>query len=403
MSSVAELFDLLNGDSWRLSHPFSEDMLQANALLHNTAATEDEMIECLSLWCARRQPCQFGRAAASKGRIHFCFLREQAVSQWSDAEIAEKISEEKQLWKQRAACDPDRGAHSFVIVIASSHVALAAPDQQLRAFSDRILELAGWEPNRRGARKKNTITSDFLYLKNPIDGNFYGFRYNIDFFACAGDGSWWQDHRFPGGIAFTANSTGHMLRFRDWYQQKSQNESWGLMQAMVTIHNAAPTAPVGRDDIPHGGRVTWLLPLDQKGNPMVSNVACPFAKVPTLLEGKDWTRYEGFLHTDHAVREEFFEGKRETPPTTSKPYFMDFTYLHDAKQGDEFDEFTGGKRFSDEQVYTEIGRPEDWAHRDSATTVSRSPKQAATVAEQLLACQAWETPSSYAISADEGA
>lgn len=76
MSSVAELFTQLSGDGWRVAHPFTEDMLQANALLHNTAATEEEMAECLSLWCQRRQPCQFGKVAASQRRIHFCLLPE---------------------------------------------------------------------------------------------------------------------------------------------------------------------------------------------------------------------------------------------------------------------------------------------------------------------------------------
>src|SRR6266850_6523353 len=117
MSTVAELFSRLVGDPFRITHPFSDDILQANALLHNTAATEEEMTECLLLWCQRRQPCQFGKVAASQRRIHFCFLRDQAVSEWSDAEIGEKIAEEKRLWKQRAACDPGRVAHSFVIVV----------------------------------------------------------------------------------------------------------------------------------------------------------------------------------------------------------------------------------------------------------------------------------------------
>ncbi len=388
MGTVTELFGRLNGDAWRVTHPFSNDMLEANALLHNTAATEEEMAECLAFWVQYRQPCQFGRAAAKQRRIHFCFLREVAVSEWSDDEIAEKIGEEKQLWKQRAACDPERAAHSLIIVIASPRVALAAPDQHLRAFSDRILELAGWELDRRGVRRRNTLTSDFLYLKNPVDGEFYGFRFNADFFACAGDGRWWHDHRFPGGIAFTANSTGHMMRFRDWFQAKDKNESWGLKQAMLTIQNAAPTKTTDSSD-PLQGRATWLRLLDAKGKPLIDNVPCPIDRVPTMLEGKDWTRYEGFLHTDHAVREEFFLD-REVAPTASRPYLMDFTYLYDDRQGD-FEEFTRGKRFADEEVYAEIGYPGDWAHRDSTTAGFRSEEQAASVAEQLLVCSRWET------------
>jgi hypothetical protein len=392
MSTVAELFSRLTGDSWRIKHPFSDDILQANALLHNTAATEDEMAECLILWCQRRQPCQFGRAAASQERVHFCFLNEKAVSGWSDDDIAEKIAEEKKLWKQRAAFDPRRAAHSLVIVVSSSQVALAAPDENLRAFSDRILELSGWEPNRRGARRKNTITSDYLYLRNPNDRRFYGFQFNADFFACAGDGRWWHDHRFPGGIAFTANSTGHMMRFRDWYQGKTQSEGWALKQAMLTIDNAAPT----KSSEPHEGKVTWLRPLDELGKPLVDAVTCPISHVPTSLEGKDWTRYEGLLHTDHAVRDEFFQD-REVATTRNKPYLMDFTYLYDQNQRD-FTEFSDGRLFTEADVFSEIGRPEEWTHRAVSEPISRSNQnQSKMVAEQLLACRRWETPSWYKV------
>jgi hypothetical protein len=392
MSTVVELFSRLSGDAWRIDHPFSNDILQANALLHNTAATEEEMGECLELWCQHLQPCQFGKAAANQGRIHFCFLREEAVSGWSDEEIAEWVGEEKRLWKQRAAFDFQRAAHSFVIVISSPRVALAAPDQHLRAFSARILELAGWGPNRRGVRRRNTITSDYLYLRNPADGCFYGFQFNADFFACAGDNRWWHDHRFPGGVAFTANSTGHMMRFREWYEGKDHAESWALTQAMLTIRNAAPTQAPELSEAQNEGRVTWLLPLNESGTPMAGNVRCPLAKVPTTLNGKDWTRYEGLLHTDHAVREEFFTD-RNFAPTRKKSYLMDFTYLYDQTQAD-FKEFSRGRLFTEAEVYSEIGRPEDWTHRsDPKITARRSADQSAMVAEQLLVCRAWESPS----------
>ncbi len=390
-TTLRELHERLSGDSWRLSHPFNDDLLQANALLHNSAATEEEMTECVMLWCQRRQGCQFGMAAASQGRIHPCFLREEAIVGWSDEEISAKIAEERKLWKQRAAFEPERGAHSFVIIAASPRVALAAPDKHLRAFADHVLELAGWEPDRRGARRRNTVTSDYLYLRNPTDNEFYGFQFNVDFFACAGDGRWWHDHRFPGGVAFTANSAGHMMRFRHWYQRKDENEAWGLKQAMFTIQNAAPTKKTDSTDVREQGRATWLRALDTDGTPLVRQIGCPLAKMPTALLGKDWTRYEGVLHTDHAVREEFFQDRQE-PPTASKPYLMDFTYLYDPSQAD-FQEFSGGRRFALADVLGEIGRPEDWTHRHGAPDRSRSDEQAAVVAEQLLKCQEWPQPS----------
>lgn len=391
MTATAELFHRLSGDRWRIAHPFSDDILQANALLHNSEATEEEMAECAGAWCLQRQPCQFGKVAAREGRIHFCFLSEKAVAEWSDDELAEKISEEKQLWKQRAAFDLQRVAHSFVLVVTSPQVALAAPDRHLRAFSDRILELADWEPDRHGVRRKNTVTSDFLYLKNPTDKNFYGFQFNADFFACAGDRRWWHDHRFPGGIAFTANSTGHMIAFREWYEGKSDVRAWALKQAMLTVNNAEETVSAQADssDPTKKNRATWLRDLDGAGKPLVNDVKCPLASIPSSLKGKDWTRYEGVLHTDHSVREEFFQD-RETPPMASKPYLMDFTYLFDDSQPD-FVEFTGGRLFSSDEVFAEIGRPEDWAHRVFEPERSRSEADARLVAEQLQACRSWPT------------
>ena len=398
MTAVADLIERLSGDAWRLSHPFSDDLLQANALLHNSAATEAEMAECVNLWCLRRQPCQFGRVAAKQGRIHFCFLSERAVSGWSDDEIADKIAEEKRLWKQRAAFDPVRSAHSFVLVVASPRVAFAAPDRHLRALSDRILELARWGTSSRGARQSNPVTSDFLYLKDPNSGAFYGYQFNLDYFACAGDGRWWHDHRFPGGIAFTANSPGHMIAFRDWYQQKTDSREWALKQAMVTIQNATPTRRTDSTEPAEQGRATWLRPVGPDGRALAADVVCPISQVPTVLEGKDWTRYEGVLHTDHAVREEFFLD-REVAPTASKPYLMDFTYLYDEKQ-DDFREFTGGKPFPVEEVFAEIGRPEDWTHRGNKEVPSRTLNNVAEIAKQLEVCRNWEVPPEFVFGDD---
>ncbi len=385
--TTAELFGRLSGDAWRISHPFGDDLLQANALLHNTAATDGEKAECAALWSLRRQPCQFGRAAAREGRIHFCFLTEREVTLWSDEEISEKIAEEKQLWKQRAAFEPDRGAHSFVLIVASPQVALAAPDQHLRAFSEHILGLAGWQADRQGARRKNTVTSDFLYLKDWTGDDFLGYRFNVDFFACAGDGRWWHDHRFPGGIAFTANSTGHMIATRERHDRKEDGREWALKQAMLTINNAMPTRGTDSLEPSEQGRVTWLRSLDSQGKPFLSDVGCPLDRIPTTLAGKDWTRYEGLLHTDHAVREEFFSD-RDVAPTASRPYLMDFTYLYD-KQQDDFAQFVGGQPFSDEQVFSEIGRPQDWTYRRGVVARSRSDDEARVVAEQLQTCRQW--------------
>lgn len=99
------------------------------------------------------------------------------------------------------------------------------------------------------------------------------------------------------------------------------------------------------------------------------------------------------------MREEFFQD-REVPPTSSKPYLMDFTYLYDEKQPD-FEEFSRGKPFSVEEVYADVGRPEDWTHRASPPSQARSEEQAAQVAEQLLTCRRWQTQPWFTVDTDE--
>ena len=399
MPTVRELLDCLQGDTFRKTHPFSDDLRQANELLHNPAAFDDELTECLLHWCQKEQPCQFGRIAAKEKRIHFCVLTHQAVSRWSDEEIATKIAEEKRLWKQRAAFDTQRAAHSFMLVVASPVVALGAPDNNLEAFANRVLELAGWSVGtHRSARRVNEISSDYLYLRSPVDAQVYGFQFNVDFFACAAHDRWWHDHRAPGGIAFTANSLGHMRAFRDWYgTKKGDATEWAVKQAMLTIDSAEKGKVRARHGAPEpaaNGRVTWLRELDNS-KPFVPEIASPLTNTPSQLAGKDWTKYEGYLHTDHAVREEFFRD-RDVPPTIDKPYLMDFTYVYVENEKD-FLEFTGGRQFSEADVYGEIGRPEEWTHRQIPAPAqrTRSDAEASLVAEQLAGCVAWPTKSTY--------
>ena len=147
-----------------------------------------------------------------------------------------------------------------------------------------------------------------------------------------------------------------MLAVSEGYEGRSDGKAWALKQAMLTIESSARTRETESADPLEQGRVAWLRRLGADGRPLVAKVACPLSSVPRSLEGKDWTRYEGVLHTDHAVREEFFSD-RDIAPTTWKPYLMDFTYLYDQGQ-DDFREFTGGERVSAQRVFEEIGRPE---------------------------------------------
>lgn len=370
--TLVSLFDRLKDDPWRASKPFNDDMKEAAALAHYPFALDQHIAEGMSQWCLKRQSCQFGRIAAKKGRIHFCVLRERDLAE-GDKGIAAKIAEGKRMWKQRALINMQGPPSGMMLLFASPRVPLAAPDDNLRRFADRLLELAGWAPERRGKKLDNAISSDFLYLKNPGDGFAYGFQFNVDFFAAAGDKRWWHDHRIPGGIAFTANSAGHMRHYKDWYESPGTDHSqWALKQAMITVSQAHPTKSEGKEpgaDPRAEGRVTWLRTLDGQGKPLVDQSPSPLNPVPSTLQRKDWTRYEGLLHTDHAVRTEFFDG-RDDAVTEAAPYLMDFTYLYDRNQAD-FMNFMAGVRVSDDAVYQETGRPDTWVTRVGEQTKPR--------------------------------
>ena len=342
----------LTEDKWRESQSFSEDMAKVHEIVFHPYRTDAQREEAYLLWLQRNQPCLFGRMAAAKQRLHFCFLGEDDF-QKSDQEIAAKIQGDRIAWKQRslrphlAFSNP---AHGFLLVAVSRKLALAAPDNNLRRFAEKLLSLWG-APQADEA--SGHITSETLYLQHPSERTYVQFRFSVDFFMAQGDRRWWHDHRIPGGLAFTANSVGHMRRYREWYEGLTQQEEWVLQTAMLTINSAA--------DTPYG-KATWLRPLVE-GQPVVSGLKCPFSDTGKLkpdIQGKDWTRYGGHLHTDHAIREEFFWNEpQKVSDITSAEYLEDFTYLFDPRQKDNM-LFVHGQNVAENVVFQEIGNPEDF-------------------------------------------
>jgi len=402
---IKEFFDALREDRGRAAKPVSSDIQDANRLMHHPYVWKDEIAEVLRVWFERKQSCLFGRYASKRGAVHICVLTERDLLE-GDKAVKAKIAGEKRLWKQRAVSDRQAPPHSFVLLVNSPRVALAAPDENLYRFATYVRELAGWRPTKR-TTQANPVFSELLYLKSPHDEYYYGYQFNIDFFATAGDGRWWHDHRVPGGIAFTANATGHMKQFQEWYEYSEQPDrsDWILRMAMQTISMAHPTAvksetaetgpaPSARPprlDPKGEGRATWLRDLED-GKPH-KDIACPFkGPVLQILQGKDWTTYEGLLHSDHNVRKEFFED-RPTPSTAARPYLMDFTYLYARTQSDYL-KFTGGVRVAEEDVVAEIGSKDTWKTRDAAGPEAqpRTPEAAAEVHRMMNACLQWPDP-----------
>ena len=356
---VKDLFERLSEDKWRRDHPFSPEITAVNAVLFHPFAEEADKQEALAAWLQRQphQPCLFGRVAAVNNALHYLFLDDDDLRE-SDQHIAERIQQGRRDWWQRSRYPRvSAPAHGFVLCVISQRLNLAEPSELLRQFSEKILDLWGC---RSTSEPQGRVHWEEVFLKNPGTGTYVRFEFSVDFFAAAGDGRWWHDHRFPGGVAFTANSVGHMRRYREWYEGKQDQGTWVLETAMGTIARAADTK---------FGKATWLRPLVE-GRPFVPEIPCPVLSTKEGLTGYDWTRYAGHLHTDHAVRPEFFRVEPEKPPEAKfKEWVLDFQYLYDPTSKDYL-RFVEGIAVSEQEVDEKAGPPGDYV----AIVSPRRPK-----------------------------
>lgn len=350
--SVKTLMMNLKEDPWRKQIPFSPDIQEANKIILSDFASDAEKSEALGLWLRRNQPCIFGRIAASD-RMHYCILSTSDLYS-SDNDIKAKIISELLLWKRRCALN-EKPEHGFMLLVADEKICAATPDDNLRRLACRIRELWGCKVER--SANDNDIAWESTYLETPFQkDNFAVFTFSLDYFGSQGDQRWWHDHRVPGGIAFTANSLGHMIRYREWYENKVDQIEWGLQTAMLTVANAA--------DVPPSGKAIWLKPL-KDGRPFNATVpVCPFSKINSLkqqLQDKDWSQYRGWLSTDHSIRwGEFFNSGPERPKS-AKEWNQDLTYIYDATKPD-WSKFMGAQFISRKQLYDDfIGEPNSWA------------------------------------------
>lgn len=371
--TLTSLRDSLIIDTWREAHGFSDDIEKANRVLHNSLATDGERQSAFGLWLYGHegQPCVFGKLAAKQKKMHLCFVTHEDLGK-SDQHIRDKVEAARRLWKRRAFnAIPE---HGLMIIVCDRTVACSLPDENLRRFSVHLQNLVGWEerPGDRG----NTIVDEWLYLKNPTTGEIVKYTFSVDFFASAGDKRWWHDHRVPGGLAFTANSLGHMAQYRQWFENEDQKLAWSLRLAMRTIDSAVKSHPFCP--------ATFLLDLKEGAAAKAVNWRePPSLPLAQAHKNKDHSSYGGYLHTDHAIRDEFFR-QEECPAHHHSPYDMDFTYIFDTAAPDNF-EFMVGEPATEEQVLAELGSLDTpQLVMASEEAVQARPREITTSIEQAL-------------------
>jgi hypothetical protein len=326
-TSIADLMAQLDVDPWRAEVGFSADLSAAHASLVDTSANDADLERVLAEWLAHNQPCLFGRIAAARGHLGYCFLRGEDLRS-TDEHIQGKIQDARLAWLRAGRAAQKSG---FIVLALSDRIARATPGEVTRGIAQRLCSLYLL---RDIAPDEIFHDEIFLERSGPSPATWQWFA-GVNYFCAQGDKRWWQDHRIPGGMAFSVNSVGHMVKSAiinqgmsrldadlglptdNWDSTKIDSPNHALVKAMLTIDGAS-NAP--------SGNATWLLkmPTDSDDKPMAR---CPF-NLPARLADMDFQAYAGHYHTDVTVPSEYFLPEVERPSHLT-PHILDFTYLYE--------------------------------------------------------------------------
>jgi hypothetical protein len=355
--SVSELVDLLEPDPWRHKNPFSDELVKCHNVLFDAATSRQEKAASLNIWLSEHQPCLFGRMESRQGRLPVCLLTENDLAR-SDQEIRALIARERRNWKRLAL---NGNTHGFILLVVSKRIATARLNESLYRLASRLCELYV------GDGTVDQILHDDVLLEIPLDNcvEVRKWKVGINFFSSQGDGRWWQDHRVPGGLAFSMNSVGHMARQRAELmlaknQQMAQKCSDIPRDRLVFF--ALPTAMKTIGPPSNGStRGTWLAEHgsfdEDKEPPPYMERSRHFGDMATFSEN----RYRGHYHTDQSIPSVYFNDglwRKEELPVRDDLFF---TYMHSKADDDylsmglgEVFENPTGKDSSDDETRNEI-------------------------------------------------
>lgn len=303
--TLNELLQATRPDDWRSQVAFSPDIEACHRTLFDPSTTIAEAELVLNGWLrSRNHPCVFGRIAAIRMRHTFCILTDRDL-QRGDEHVANAILRCRTRWKETAR---DGNSSSLIITVHSKTLAIARPDSTLKQFVLRLCELI------LGRSSLDEILHDDLDLLT--ESGCLRWKAGMSLFASAGDKRWWHDHRFPGGVAFSLNSIGHVATVRalefqrgNFEERRLWNLRWALRLAMHTIKDASRRT----------FHCTWLRLRSTESEK--NSVA-----MGGVLRQYSTQRYEGRYHTDYTIPSDFFdyESSRE-----HSNYDLSLSYLHD--------------------------------------------------------------------------
>jgi hypothetical protein len=324
-TSISDLLGQLRPDPWRARQGFSPEVEEANRELFRPDITETESERVLSSWLQKHQPCLFGRIAAKLGAVSYCLLNETDLRH-SDELIKQKIQIARLAWTREGF---EGGKSAFVILAISPQIANALPGPEMRELACRLCYLYLEEDIAM-----DNAHLEQVYLQKPgARLTTWKWFAGVNYFCAQGDKRWWQDHRIPGGMAFSVNSVGHLVKSgmianamkeldhmmdapdESYPETKVDSLAKALELAMRTISKASDAI---------SGKATELLPLPEVVSKLPVPV-CPVNLSPAMSE-KNFCEYRGHYHTDYTLPSEYFLPVVERPDGL-KVHSLDFTYL----------------------------------------------------------------------------
>jgi hypothetical protein len=325
-STIASLFNQLKPDTWRKEVGFSPDIEAANQILFTPNIAESDSIEVLTQWLQKNQPCVFGKMAAKFGFISYCLLTESDLM-LPDELIQEKIQRARLQWIKEGF---DGKKSNFIILAISPTISNSIPDSTVASLAHRLCSLY-----LDTDIKFDFVHHEQVFLEKPGYARMtWKWLAGVNYFCSQGDKRWWQDHRIPGGMGFSINSVGHLVKSEKvaramsglnanlgitneegWNDSKVDSLEKALVLAMQTISQASDTI---------SGRATELLSLAENIKER-ELPQCP-VELPHSLLGKNYCEYVGYYHTDYTLPSEYFISNVRRPESV-EPYILDFTYL----------------------------------------------------------------------------
>lgn len=326
--SVADLLTKLTPDPWRTSTSFSADIADANKRIFEAGNASDVICGVLGEWLGGKyQPCLIGRIAARRNLISYCVLTEQDLQQ-DDEAISAKIQDARTRWTGEGFAGKKSG---FVLLAASPTIAFSAPDQHLKALAQRLCFLY----LQQAVDADRIYQEDIFLEKHGEERSTWKWLAGVNYFCANGDGRWWQDHRIPGGLAFSVNSVGHLAKsgalaqevMNAWNPIDGVPPDWGVVTQVNSLDKALEFAmrTINMASNTVSGKATELLPSSDTG---FSRSKCP-VRLPSFLDGKDFRAYHSYYNTDFTIPSEYFLPDI-TRPSHCKVWKMDLSYLYDS-------------------------------------------------------------------------